>query len=31
MLEPEDIDACRLFTIALMDRKYIIKDIKQAA
>lgn len=31
MLEPEDLDACQQFALALMDRKYIIKDIRQAA
>ena len=31
MLEPEDIDACLRFAIELMDRRYIIQDIKAAA
>ncbi|GAB3640170.1 DUF433 domain-containing protein [Spirosoma arcticum] len=31
MLEPEDFDACLQFTIELMDRKYVIRDIKAAA
>lgn len=31
MLEPEDIDACLQFAIELMDRKYVIRDIKAAA
>lgn len=31
MLEPEDIDACLRFAIELMDRHYIIQDIKTAA
>jgi uncharacterized protein (DUF433 family) len=31
MLETDDLDACQRFAIELMDRKYIIKDIRQAA
>ena len=31
MLEAEDIDACLRFAIELMDRRYIIQDIKAAA
>lgn len=31
MLEPEDIDACQQFAIRLMERQYVIADIKQAA
>lgn len=31
MLEVEDIDACLRFAIELMDRRYIIQDIKAAA
>ena len=31
MLEPEDIDACLRFAIELMDRRYILQDIKAAA
>jgi len=31
MLEPEDLDACQQFAIKLMERNYVISDIKQAA
>jgi len=31
MLEPEDIDACLKFAIALMDRNYLIRDVAHAA
>ena len=31
MLEAEDLDACRQFALELMERKYIIRDIRQAA
>ena len=31
MLEPQDLDACQQFAIALMDRRYVITDVKQAA
>ena len=31
MLEPADFDACLQFAIELMDRKYVIRDIKAAA
>ena len=31
MLESEDIDACLRFPIELMDRRYMIQDIKAAA
>ncbi len=31
MLESADIDACQQFAITLMDRKYIIRDLKTAA
>ncbi len=31
MLESEDIDACQRFAIELMDKRYIIQDIKAAA
>jgi uncharacterized protein (DUF433 family) len=30
-LEPEDIDACLQFAIELMNKKYIIKPISNAA
>ncbi len=31
MLEAADIDACLQFTIELMDRKYILKEVKAVA
>ncbi|GAB3494232.1 hypothetical protein GCM10027341_10110 [Spirosoma knui] len=31
VLEPEDIDACLKFAIELMDKRYIIQEIKAAA
>lgn len=31
MLEPEDIDACQRFAIELMERQYVIQEIKKVA
>lgn len=31
MLEPEDLDACQQFAIELMERHYVIAEVKQAA
>lgn len=31
MLEPEDIGACLQFALDMMDRKYIFKEIRNAA
>ncbi|WP_428654193.1 DUF433 domain-containing protein [Runella sp.] len=31
MLEPEDIDACQQFAIKLMEKHYVIHEIKNVA
>ncbi len=31
MLEPEDIGACQRFAIDLMERQYVIQEIKKVA